>query len=67
MAKTLEITLKLTLEVDDVRDVTSISEAVQEATQGEFARKMWNIGDYVDMYVQKIEQRETLLFVDYED
>lgn len=67
MAKTLEITLKLTLEVDEAKDVTYLAEAIQEATQGEFARKMWAIGDYVDMYVQKIEQREMLLFVDDED
>jgi inhibitor of KinA sporulation pathway (predicted exonuclease) len=66
MKKNLIITLELTIEdpngpLDEVR-ICEIKALVEEATQGSFAKVMWNFGNYLDAEVKEVQVVESYGF-----
>ncbi len=66
MTKTIEITFKAILELDESEelDIDALVANTVAAAEGDFAKKMRGIGDFTDLYVQKIEERNVIYFVD---
>lgn len=69
MEKTVEVTLKLTLEVPADYDAQELAESIQAGVSTKdtsFAAQLWKLGCFVDMYVQSIEERNVTYYVDQE-
>lgn len=64
---TVEVTLKLVLEIPREVAVNDLHHKIEEALSGStFSRKLWELGSFVDAYVQKVEERNVVYFVDEE-
>jgi hypothetical protein len=52
----IKLTVELHLDVAEA-DIGKLIGNVERATHGEFARRMWSIGDYIDFRVIRIDER----------
>lgn len=61
---TVEITVKYVLEVPTEEVTPEFMARIEEAVHGEASKdlgtELWKLGAFVDMYVQRVEQRNIL-------
>lgn len=62
---TVEVTLKLFLEIPGDRPLAHLREHVEDALQGStFAKKLWELGTFKEAYVERVEQRNVIYSID---